>query len=134
MAKTTRLSTVSANLKKQRLYISLQGIMSKKEVERLYTDIRFCASDLEPGFAVITDLTHCRIGHLSAIGTYRKIMHFLLEKKVGRIVRVVGGARVIYVQLLKLSDKSQGYEPEYVATFEEAEALLDEQIKKQQVA
>jgi hypothetical protein len=32
----------------------------------------------------------------------------------------------IYLQMLKLSDKTNGYEPKYVATLKEAEELLDE--------
>jgi hypothetical protein len=126
MNKTRRISTVSANIKKKRLYITLQGIMSKKEVERLYTDIRFCVSDLDPGFAVITNLSECSIGHLNAIGSFRKIMHYLQEKEVGQIVRIVGKAKIIYLQMLKLSDKTKNYEPKYVKTPEEAEAYLDE--------
>lgn len=125
MGKTKRSSTVSANIKKNILYITLQGVIPTKEAERIYTDIRFCVSDLEPGFAVITDLTQCRIGHVSAISTSRKIMHFLLEKKVGHVVRVIGQAKVIYLQLLKLSDKTLGYEPKYTASLEEAEILLN---------
>ncbi len=134
MGKTGPKSTVSANIRKKRLYITLQGVMCQREAERLYTDIRFCVSDLEPGFAVITDLTHCRIGHLSAIGTYRKIMNFLLEKKVGQVVRIVGQAKVFYLQMLKLSDIIQEYEPKYVSTLEEAETYLDELVKKEVVA
>ncbi|MGB3212739.1 MAG: hypothetical protein WBB19_18700 [Desulforhopalus sp.] len=131
MGKTKRISTVSANINKNRLYVTLRGIIPKKEAERLYTDIRFCASDLKAGFAVITDLTQCRIGHLSAIDISRKIMQFLLEKQVGEIVRIVGQAKVIYLQMLKLSDKKMGYEPKYVSTPEEAERLLDELVKKE---
>ena len=134
MGKTNHTSTVSANIKKKRLYITLKGIIPKKEAERLYTDIRFCVSDLEPGFAVITDLTQCRIGHLNAISTARKIMQFLLEKKVGKIIRIVGQGKVIYLQMLKLSDKMNGYEPKYVATLEEAEGLLDELSKEESAA
>jgi hypothetical protein len=126
MDKTRRSSTVSANIKKKRLYITLQGIMSKKEAERIYTDIRFCVSDLTPGFAVITDLSACRIGHLNAIGVFRKIMDFLQEKEVGQVVRIVGEAKIIYLQMLKLSDKTKSYDPKYVKTPEEAEAYLDE--------
>jgi hypothetical protein len=123
--KTKRRSTVSANIKKQRVYITLHGIIPKKEAERLYTDIRFCVSDLEPGFSVVTDLTRCRIGHLSAVGTFTKIMEFLLAKQVGQIVRIVGQAKVVYLQMLRLMDKKRGYEPKYVETLEEAEAFLD---------
>lgn len=134
MGKTKYTSTVTANIKKKRLYITLKGIIPKKEADRLYTDIRFCVSDLEPGFAVITDLTQCRIGHLNAISTARKIMQFLLEKKVGKIIRIIGQGKVIYLQMLKLSDKMNGYEPKYVATLEEAEALLDELSKDESAA
>lgn len=134
MVKTKDTSTVTANIKKKRLYITLKGIISKKEADRLYTDIRFCVSDLEPGFAVITDLTQCRIGHLNAISTARKIMQFLLEKKVGKIIRIIGQRKVIYLQMLKLSDKMNGYEPKYVATLEEAEELLGESSKEESAA
>lgn len=134
MDKTKRKSTVSANIKQKRLYITLHGIIHKKEAERIYTDIRFCVCDLEPGFSVITDLTNCRIGHLSAIGTFSKIMQFLLEKQVGQVVRIVGQAKVIYLQMLKLSDRTKGYQPKYVTTLEEAEALLDELAKKETLA
>jgi hypothetical protein len=132
MDKTRRISTVSANIKKKRLYITLQGIMSKKEAERIYTDIRFCVSDLGTGFAVITDLSECRIGHLNAIGTFRKIMHFLQEKEVGQIVRIVGEAKIIYLQMLKLSDKTKNYVPKYVKTSAEAEAYLDELVSQKE--
>jgi hypothetical protein len=134
MGKTKHTSTVTANIKKNRLYITLKGIIPKKEAERLYTDIRFCVSDLEPGFAVITDLTQCRIGHLNAISIARKIMQFLLEKKVGKIIRIVGQGKVIYLQMLKLSDKMNGYEPKYVATLEEAEELLNESSNEESAA
>ncbi len=128
------MSTVSANIRKNRLYITLQEVLSTKELEKLYTDIRFCVADLQPGFSVVNNLTQVRIGHLSAIGTYRKIMQFLMEKKVGQVVRVIGNAKIIYLQMLKLSDKIQHYQPIYVETIEEAEALLDEKIKKTSIA
>lgn len=134
MKATRQTSKVSANIKKQRLHITLQGVISSKEAERIYTDIRFCVSDLEPGFTVITDLSQGRIGHLSAISTYRKIMNFLQEKQAGQIIRITGQARIIYLQMLKLSDKVQNYEPIYVSTHEEAETLLDALVDKKSVA
>ena len=130
----TRSSSVSANIKKKRLYISLHGILTKEEAERLYTDIRFCVADLGPDFAVITDLTNGQIGHLNAISTFRKITRFLQEQKVGKVVRIVGQSKVIYLQILKLTDKTQGYEPIYVSTLEEAESLLDALVRDEQSA
>lgn len=133
MAKENR-STVSANIKLNRLVITLRGAISKKEAERIYTDIRFCTSDLEPGFAVITDLTESPFGHLTAIGTFRKITKFLVEKQVGPVIRVVGQARIIFRQIAKLSGETIGYQPQYAKTKEEAEILLSELAEKQSVA
>lgn len=61
-------------------------------------------------------------------------MNFLLEKKVGSIVRIVGNAKIIYLQLIRLSDRAQGYEPKYVKTMEEAEALLDDLARNKSTA
>lgn len=130
MAKENSTSIVSANIKRNRLDITLRGAISKKEADRIYTDIRFCTSDLEPGFAVITDLTEARFGHLSAIGTFRKITRFLVEKQVGPVIRVVGKANVIFRQIAKLSSEAS-YQPQYTKTKEEAEILLAELSEKQ---
>lgn len=123
MAQEIRTSTVSANIKRNRLDITLRGAISKKEAEKIYTDIRFCTSDLEPGFAVITDLTEASLGHLTAIATFRKITRFLVEKQVGPVVRVVGQASIIFRQIARLSSEAS-YKPRYTKTREEAEQLL----------
>ncbi|EKD39487.1 MAG: hypothetical protein ACD_75C00390G0003 [uncultured bacterium] len=132
MAKENSTSTVSANIKRNRLDITLRGVISKKEADRIYTDIRFCTSDLEPGFAVITDLTEARFGHLTAIGTFRKVSRFLAEKQVGPVIRVVGNANIIFRQIAKLSSEAS-YQPQYTKTKEEAEILLAELSEKQSV-
>ena len=124
MNKTFRRSAVTANIGENRLLISLYGVLSKKDVETIYTDIRFCVSDLKPGFGVITDLTGCRFGHLSGIPTYKKIMDFLVSQKVGKIVRVVGRAKLILCQLERLSGSKDGYTTHYVTSLAEAEELL----------
>lgn len=133
MAQDTYSSTVSANIKRNRLDITLRGAISNKEAERIYTDIRFCASDLESGFAVITDLSEAQFGYLTAIGTFRKISKFLTEKQVGPVIRVVGRASIIFQQLTKLSSETS-YRPEYAKTREEAEMLLAERTSLRQSA
>jgi len=133
MVKEIRTSTVSANIKRNRLDIILRGTITKKEVERIYTDIRFCTSDLEPGFAVITDLTEASLGHLAGIATFRKITKFLAEKQVGPVIRVVGQMSIIFRQLAKLTSESC-YKPRYTKTREEAEQLLAELAEKMAVA
>ena len=124
MAKDRSPSTVSADIKRNRLIIKLRGDVPKKDAERIYTDIRFCVSDLKPGFAVINDLTEARIGHLSAIDTFKKITAYLAEKNVGPVVRVVGSAKIIFQQFSKLTMHINGYQPMYAKNMEEAEVLL----------
>lgn len=128
-----RKSTVSANIKQNRLDIILRGSICKKEVERIYSDIRFCTADLEPGFAVVTDMTEASLGHLAAINVFRKITVFLTEKKVGQVIRVVGRASIILRQLAMLS-RNIGYRPKYVKTREEAEELLARLAEKATVS
>ena len=124
MAKDRSPSTVSADIKRNRLIIKLRGDVPKKDAERIYTDIRFCVSDLKPGFAVINDLTEARIGHLSAIDTFKKITAYLAEKNVGPVVRVVGNAKIIFQQFSKLTMHINGYQPMYAKNMEETEVLL----------
>lgn len=124
MAKDKCLSTVTADIKRNRLLITLRGNVAKKDAERIYTDIRFCVSDLKPGFSVINNLTESRIGHLSTIETFKKITSYLTEKQVGPVVRVVGRAKIIFQQMAKLTNMINCYQPIYAKTMEEAETIL----------
>lgn len=120
---------VRTDLKKNRLYITLPAIIGKKDLEKVYSDIRFGVADLKPGFDVVTDLTFCSIGHLSAIPTFRKIMAYLVANKVGRVVRIVGNMNVILKQLLGMTARFHCYKPVYVITPEEAEEELEHLVK-----
>lgn len=120
---------VKTDIKQNRLYITLPATIIKKDLEKTYSDIRFGVADLKPGFDVITDLSHCTIGHLSAISTLRKIMAYLVANKVGRVVRVVGDMNVILKQLLGMTTRFHCYKPVYVITLEEAEEELKYPVK-----
>jgi RNA-binding protein YhbY len=117
-------SKVRADIKRNRLYITLAKTASKKELEKIYTDVRFCVADLKPGFDVITDLSQCSLGHLSGIPIFRKIMDYLIQHQPGEVVRVVGKMSVLFRQLIMLATRFQVYKPVYVNTLEEAEERL----------
>lgn len=120
---------VRTDIKKNRLYITLPTSINTKELERIYSEVRFGVADLKPGFDVVTDLTYCSIGHLSAIPTLRKITAYLVANKVGRVVRIVGNMGLILKQLIGLASKYHCYKPVYVLTAEEAEEELKYPIK-----
>lgn len=122
---------VRTDIKKNRLYITLPTSINTKELEKIYSEVRFGVADLKPGFDVVTDLTHCSIGHLSAIPTLRKITAYLVANKVGRVVRIAGNMSLILKQLISLASKFHCYKPVYVLTAEEAEEELKYPIKQE---
>jgi hypothetical protein len=116
----------TADLKKNRLHITIAGRLNKKDLDGLYTDIRFCVADLQPGFDVITDLSECTLAALSGFSTFNKITDHLLASKVGKVVRVIDERRTIFKQILNSASRIKGYSPIYVKSLEEAE----EELKK----
>lgn len=117
-------SKVTADIKRNRLTITISSTASKKEADKIYTDIRFCVADLKPGFDIITDFSHCTLAHLSAIPTMRKIMDYLVNSKPENVIRVVGKTSLVFKQLLRFTNRFQSYKPLYVNTLEEAEKIL----------
>ncbi|MFH2123104.1 MAG: PilZ domain-containing protein [Pseudomonadota bacterium] len=117
-------SKVTADLKRNRLNITIFSTASQKEAQKIYTDIRFCVADLKPGFDIITDYSHCTLAHLSAIPTMLQIMEYLTIHQPGNIIRVVGKTSLIFKQLLRFLNRFQSYKAIYANTLEEAEELL----------
>lgn len=115
---------VVANIAKNRLHITIVGKLSKKNLDELYTEVRFCVADLRPGFAVITDLSNCTIAALSGIPTFRKITNYLITNKLGRVVRVIDEKQVVLRQLSNFTAKIQGYKADHFYSLAEAEAAL----------
>lgn len=123
-------SRVSADIQKNRLLITLPSKVSRNELEKVYTDIRFCVADLKPGFDVITDLSRCTLGHLNGLGTFRRIMDYLTARQPGEVIRVVGSMSLLFRQLIMFASRFQGYKPVYVTTLEEAEERLGKAIRR----
>lgn len=117
---------VRANLKQNRLQITLVGPIAKRELESLYTEIRFCVADLKPGFSVVSDLSQCRIGYLSGISTFMKISDYLGGNGVGVVIRIIKTRALVFRQLSRLAGRNAGYDVIYVSSPEEAEARLAE--------
>ena len=117
-------SKVTADLKRNRLYITISPRVDKKEAQKIFTDIRFCVADLKPGFDIVTDYSHCTLAYLSTIPTMQQIMEYLITHQPGNIIRVVGKTSLIFKQLLRFINKFQSYTPIYVNSYEEAEELL----------
>ena len=116
---------VKADTKKNRLFLKFSGTVSKKELDRIYTDIRFTVADLLPGFSVINDLSECTLCHLSGIATYKKISNYLIKNGAKNVVRIINKDSLVLKQFLQFAARFAEYIPVYVSTLDEAEALLD---------
>ncbi len=114
---------VKADVGKNRLSLTLAGIIHKKELSKLYTELRFCVPDLQPGFEVIADLAGCSLAFLNIIPTFRNIMNYLLSNGAGEMVGIMPSDALIYKQI-QLATIFQGYKPSFVSTLAEAEEKL----------
>jgi hypothetical protein len=119
-----RTSKIAIDPDKNRLNITMTCSISKEEMERIYADILICVPELQPGFDVLTDFSNCTIIHLGGAPTFKMVMEFLLEKHVGKVVRVVGRTKLVFNQLSRITENIKGYTPVYVSTLKEAEEIF----------
>lgn len=121
---------VRADKPRNRLYVTVGGKIGKADLDGFFEEMQSRVADVRPGFAVITDLTDCHHSHLAAIPIFRKIMNYLIDNGVREVIRVVNTKNLIYRQALNLASRIQGYQPAYVKTLDEAEALLSRPKKR----
>jgi len=121
---------VQVDTKKNRLFLKFSGSVSKKELDEVYTDVRFAVADLLPGFSVINDLTDCNLCHINAVATYKKISNYLVRNGVKDIVRIINKESVVLRQFLNFAARFAEYIPMYASTLEEAEELLKNTDKR----
>lgn len=118
------MNMVRADIRRNRLYITLEGTVDKHAAEQVVGNIVHETGRLYPGFDVITDLTRAKIGHLNAASVFRGAMEFLAARGVRRVVRVVGRSKVILAQFMRLSNGFKVYKAIYVGSMEDAEKEL----------
>lgn len=123
----------SVNIKKNRLTITVAEKITKKSIDSLYTEIRFCVADLKPGFDVITDLSACNLAAVSGVPTFRKITNHLINSKVSRVVRVVDETKIIKKQLFNITARSQSYQAHIFSSLKAAEEYLSESDEDQEL-
>lgn len=126
MTANSKKLKATANIAKNRLYITIAGKLTKENLDKLYTDIRFCVADLTSGFDVVNDISECTLAALSGIPTFKKITNHLITSRVGKIIRVIDEQKTVVRQVINFASKVQGYSVIYVSSLEEAENKLVE--------
>lgn len=124
-------SKVTADIKKNRVVLYYRGRITKEVASSMYTDARFCAADLKPGFDIVSDFSECELAHVAAITTMRKIILYLIEKGAGEAVRILKESSLVNKQMINFATWIPGHKPVYVASMEEAEEKLSTIVRRQ---
>ena len=117
---------VATDIKKNRLYITIAGSLTKRDIDRCYTDLKLGVSDLSDGFSVVSDLSECSFVSLDGIPTLKRIMQHLITNGAGSVVRVFNKQKTIYTQAKNFTDRTQGYCAVNVDSLEKAEEVLSQ--------
>jgi hypothetical protein len=123
-------SYAKVDVKQNRLLINFFGIISKSEMNSIYTQVRFGVSDLQPKYDVIADFSGCRFMYLNAIEIFRRIFNYILANDSGEIIRVINKRRIITKQIVNYTLRRQGYKPTYADDMKQALLKIDKRSKR----
>jgi hypothetical protein len=115
---------VEADFKRNRLLFTVLENITKKNLDRFYTELRFCVCDLSPNFDVVADFSKCSLMYLDSTGTLNSVMRYLVAKRIREKVRVVSD-NLFCKQLKNFTSRERIYEPTYVTSVQEAEHHLE---------
>ena len=118
---------IKKDIEKNRLCITLSGILTLEEAKKIKGMIEVEINSLQPGFDLINDISKFILGHDETGNILKEIMLLLIEKKVNRVVRVIGTSKTGLIQFANNSLPIESYKLSYVPTLEEAENILDHQ-------
>lgn len=114
-------SKVVVDINNNRLVVTFNGIITKKELTSLYTDVRFGVGDLKPDYNVLSDFSSCTLMFLNGLSTFRKIFHYIITNNSGEMIRVLPPNRLVSKQIINATLHRKGYRPIYASTLDEAE-------------
>jgi len=117
--------TIQSDKIKNRLIMSLSGQVDMVTAKKLFFNLVTEIHKLRPGFDIITDLQAYENGDTNAGYILKQAVETSGEYGVGKIIRVVGGSKNAVIQFETYTEKRPDYPVTYVATLEEALAILD---------
>ncbi len=120
------MHTVKIDTQKNRLCITLSGVLSLQEAIKVQSEIISSLDRLQPHFDVINDLSKYIHGDESAGTILQSVTRLFIDKKVKRVVRVVGPSKTGLMQFAKYSQLEEPINIKYLPTIEEAEEFLSD--------
>ena len=114
---------VWTDVPRNRLYMSMSGVISYEEAEECSRRVILATRDLKAGFDVINNLTYYKSwASISASAPLKTVVEHFKNAGVGRVIRVVGGSKAALIQATLGFNATYGII--YVPTVEEAERKL----------
>jgi hypothetical protein len=114
-----------ADVGKNRLYIRIEGQLEESQAPS-FADAFIREMDrMRPGFDLVSDLSQAEPLGPVGVAQFRRIVEAANERKIGRVVRIVGRAAQTALQFARHSKEYFQYEPYLAFSREEAERLLD---------
>jgi hypothetical protein len=118
------LYTIKADVQKNRLYVILVGFFHYDEMKACTDKTIEAVKKLKPGFDVITDLSKFNPVGKDTLDEVARGQSFFKQSGIRHGIRVEGKAALANLQFSR-TGKAVDYNPNIVATMEEAEKLLD---------
>lgn len=125
-----KMFLVRKDTKQNRLYLTIQGVISVSDALQMKEQIVKETEELQPGFCTINDMSKFIKGDDTSAPVLKWIIDFLLKKEIGYIVRIIGTSKTGLMQFAKHSPQDASDKIKYVPTLKEAEKLLSE-LKKE---
>lgn len=118
--------TVRADLKKNRLYVKLEGFFEYKEMKEATDKTIEETKKLKSGFDVITDISQFKAVGQDTLDEVKRGQAFFKKAGIRHGIRVQGKAALTGIQFSRIG-KMVDYVPDTVETMAEAEKILNSQ-------
>ncbi|MHB8104110.1 MAG: hypothetical protein ACYDG5_01030 [Dehalococcoidales bacterium] len=116
--------TIKADVKKNRLYVTLVGFFQHELMKECTDKTIEEVKKLKPGFDVITDLSQFKPVGQDTLDEVARGQAFFKKSGIRHGIRVEGQSKLTSGQFNR-AGKTVDYNPDIVASVEEAEKLLD---------
>lgn len=119
------MHTVRADQQKNRLYITIAGMLDLKQAADAAGQCIAAAKTLRPGFDIVNDISQMKPGGDEVTAVIAKAQGEIGKLGPKRVIRVVGKAAVAAMQMNRTAKEAHvAYNANIVATVGDAEALL----------
>ncbi len=120
--------TIDTDKDRNRLYVVFTGFLGDQEAAEACEAVLTAARELEPGFAIVTDISAFKLTTEVGADAIARLQRELGTLGVSRVVRVVGDSVLANMQLSRTArevDYGPGVQPDTVRSRAEAEELLE---------